>query len=412
MATEFIYQPAASHRLGDYVKKNLSNNEWTHFRAAVAFVRRSGTRHIATQVHEFSQNGKVEIIAGIDHHGTTADGLRDLLEAVKPNNRVIVSHNRLPFTFHPKVYLFKSSKAAELLIGSGNLTEGGLFTNYEANLRLNLELSIPDQRSILQSVEHTLDEWADTSTGVAHILDLDLLNRLIALGLVPEKETYVAEPDVSSDAKLSIVEDRSVVVETEPVDSLFVSRPVPPAPTVPKIPPFELPVMPKSLSPSVIQSLTSDSPASRISHFVMTLQRTDVGVGQTTSGTSRRSPEIFIPLSARNAFPEFWNWPGGFKSDPNRPGKQDRSGVRMRLGTSVVSVNMMTWPAKHDFRLRSEALRSAGKVGDILHLEKVDPENGYEYFAQVIPMGTSQHASFLALCTQSVRNSQKMYGYY
>ena len=73
---------------------------------------------------------------------------------------------------------------------------------------------------------------------------------------------------------------------------------------------------------------------------------------------------------------------------------------------------MMTWPAKHDFRLRSEALRSAGKVGDILHLEKVDPENGFEYFAQVIPMGTSQHASFKALCTQSVRNSQKMYGYY
>lgn len=414
MATEFIYQPAASNRLGDYLKINLSSKKWTHFRAAVAFIKRTGTRHIALQVKEFAQTGKVEIIAGIDHRGTTADGLRDLLEAVKPSDRVIVFHNRLPFTFHPKVYLFKSSKAAEVLIGSGNLTEGGLFTNYEANLRLKLELSIPDQRAILQSIEHTIDEWADTSTGVAHILDLDLLNHLISLGLVPERETYVAEPEISPDAQLPIVEDRSIAVEseTEPLNSLFISRPVPPAPPVPKVPPFELPVMPKPMNPSVFQTLTSDSPASRISHFIMTLQRTDVGVGQTTAGTSRRSPEIFIPLSARNAFPDFWNWPGGFKSDPRRPGKQDRLGVRMRLGTSVVSVNMMTWPAKHDFRLRSEALRSAGKVGDILHLEKVDPENGFEYFAQVIPMGTSQHASFKALCTQSVRNSQKMYGYY
>ena len=30
----------------------------------------------------------------------------------------------------------------------------------------------------------------------------------------------------------------------------------------------------------------------------MTLQQTDVGTGQVTEGTSRRSPEIFIPLVA------------------------------------------------------------------------------------------------------------------
>ena len=54
--------------------------------------------------------------------------------------------------------------------------------------------------------------------------------------------------------------------------------------------------------------------------FVMTLQRTDVGVGQTTEGTSRRSPEIFIPLAARDFDPEFWGWPRRFTTDRDWPG--------------------------------------------------------------------------------------------
>ena len=75
-------------------------------------------------------------------------------------------------------------------------------------------------------------------------------------------------------------------------------------------------------------------------------------------------------------------------------------------------MNMMTWPDKHDFRLRSEALRSVGKVGDILRMEKVESGAGYEYYVEVVPEGTSQHPVYLALCRQAVRNSRKRYGYY
>ena len=147
--------------------------------------------------------------------------------------------------------------------------------------------------------------------------------------------------------------------------------------------------------------------------FVMTLHKTDVGVGQATSGTSKRSPEIFIPLTARNADAGFWNWPDGFVEDPMKPDKFDRHDVRMRLAGEVISVNMMTWPDKHDFRLRSEFLRSAGNVGDILRLERaVDPNADYEYYVEVIPQGTTQHPVCLALCCNPVHNSQKRYGYY
>ena len=118
---EFIHQPAPSNRLGDFLKDNLAGR-WTHFRAAVAFVKRSGVRHVAPALTAFVRTGHAEIIAGIDHRGTSGEGLRDLLHAVSPRGRIIVFHNRLPFTFHPKAYLFKSPAAAEVLVGSGNLT--------------------------------------------------------------------------------------------------------------------------------------------------------------------------------------------------------------------------------------------------------------------------------------------------
>ena len=210
---EFIHQPAQSYRLGDYLKANLSGS-WTHFRAAVAFAKRSGTRHIAKQVSDFAQNGHVEIIAGIDHRGTSVEGLRDLLEAVEPDGRIIVFHNRLPFTFHPKVYLFKSPKTAEVLIGSGNLTQGGLFTNYEAALRLTLDLSDPDQTAILQSIESVLDGWADTSSGTAHILDDGLLARLISLGLVPSEAFSADETGDDTTASVSTAENGGTTEET------------------------------------------------------------------------------------------------------------------------------------------------------------------------------------------------------
>ena len=136
---EFIHQPAPANRLGDYLKANLSTSgPWTQFRAAVAFTKRSGTKHIAPSLSAFAKVNQVEIIVGIDHRGTSLEGLSDLVEAVGSCGRLIVFHNRLPFTFHPKIYLFKSATAAEVILGSGNLTEGGLFTNYEAAFRFRL----------------------------------------------------------------------------------------------------------------------------------------------------------------------------------------------------------------------------------------------------------------------------------
>ena len=398
----FVHQPSPSGRLGDYLKDNLCG-EWTHFRAAVAFVKRSGVRHVAPGLAEFARTGHVEIIAGIDHQGTSFEGLKDLLGAVSAKGRIIIFHNRLPFTFHPKIYLFKSPVAADVMIGSGNLTEGGLFTNYEAGLRIFLDLGDSRQAAILQSMEQVLDTWADLSSGTAYVLDDTLLARLASLDLVPsETVTGSGSGGVEQDAD-----------KTRPghTSSPFAARPEPRAPVIP--PPVTDPVASSNeVQGASATAGTSQPHVSGVTGFVMTLQRTDVSVGQVTARASQRSPEVFIPLVARDAEPEFWGWPDAFVRSSRPPHPLSRTNVRMRLLDEVISVTIMTWPPKRDFRLRNSALRRAGNVGDILRIEKVELPTDYEYDVEVIAQGTSQHSEILALCRHAVRNSQKRYGYY
>ena len=390
----FVRQPASADRLGDHLVANFSR-PWERFRAAVAFVKRTGTRHISAPLAAFSRSSQVEIIAGIDHGGTSSEGLQDLLDAVSPTGRIVVFHNRLPYTFHPKIYLFKSSDKADLVVGSGNLTEGGLFTNYEAGIHIPLDLADPAQAAVLRAIDNTLDAWAAPDNGLARVLDAGLLAVLVARGLVlPEAHAVFV-----GDGEREGGRDSAAIAD----DALFASRAESRAPPVAK----------RGAAPDAQAGATAASqPASGVTGFVMTLQQTDVGVGQATAGAPARSPEIFIPLAARDAQPDFWGWPTAFAEDADKKGKYDRWRVRMRLGAGVIDVNMMTWPDKHDFRLRCEVLRSAGEIGDILRLEKVGSGVDYEYYAEVVPQGTSQHALYQQSCRHRVRNSRKMYGYY
>jgi hypothetical protein len=105
---KLVYQPAPAGRLGDFLSENLASDAWTSFRAAVAFVKRSGTKYVAPSLAAFAQDRAVEVIAGIDHQGTSKEGLEDLLDAGGSLGRVIIFNNpdmSPPKTFHPKIYV-------------------------------------------------------------------------------------------------------------------------------------------------------------------------------------------------------------------------------------------------------------------------------------------------------------------
>ena len=439
---DFLAQPDDKFRLGDFLNQSFGNTDWTDFRAAVAFIKRSGTKHVCEALAAFSKRARVRISVGIDSGGTSIEGLQDLIAAAGTTGQLWVFHNANSSTFHPKIYLFKNASAADLVIGSGNLTEGGLYTNYEASVRLKLDLSCAEHRALLANVEAALDRWSTPQSGVCFALDDALLKRLIDSGKVPTEAQARETEEGAATGKSG---------SSQAGDSLFKAVRVRAAPKAPgsagkarmsggaatpsakkgkgapsvAVPPVE--VNPTEAVPPVAAVSTQT--------FLMTLQKTDVGYGQVTSGASRRSPEIFVPMKAVDTDPAFWGWPTRFIVDKawslkhaawiasekakarrsERPlEKMDRNGVQIRLVNtgSVVSAAIWYYPKKTDLRIRHEQLRAAGNVGDILILKAAPPGAAHDYDFEVVPSTDARFVALDAACTVRVAaNSQKRYGY-
>jgi HKD family nuclease len=402
---ELIIHPFGDQTLGVYLKELLADESGAFhtFQAAVAFAKISGVQHIREELHEFVMRGSfVRMVIGIDLHGTSQEALSALMNAVGEGGEIWINHDETQFvSFHPKVYLFEGEQSAILIIGSGNLTQGGLFTNDEASGVYSLDADNPADMETLAHIKSALDNWCNPQNKIALLLNESFLEKLVAeeyvlpeAALRPEIATEAAASDEGTD------EDRA---ERKPRRRRLFGRL-----TGRKRPPRRVAKRPK-----VSVASKEKIPVRAVQGFVMTLMKTDVGTGQTTPDTSRRSPEIFIPLTARNMFPEFWCWPDSFVEDQRRENKFDRRDVKMRLGGEIINVNMMTWPVKHDFRLRSEALRSAGQIGDIFRIECMEPGGDYEYYVEIIPQGTSGYNEYLARCTNKTSGgSKRVWGYY
>lgn len=394
---DFVTNPDGDQRIGDHLRTGLAARSWTHLSGAVAFVRASGVRHLADGLRAFCvRGGVVRLAVGVDLQGSSEEGLRMLLDCVQTDAQVCVFHNETDSTFHPKLWLFEDAERAELIVGSGNLTGGGLYTNYEAALRIVLDKASRTDAATISSAREIVTQWTTPDDRLVKMLTFDLLDELVVRGYVlPEVTLREIQQQQRGTQRAG--------VDRPPRLFAAVRVPAPPASGRSAAIPER---HPRRREEGGAPALVSQR------GFVMTLQTTDVGVGQTSRGTSRRSPEIFIPLAARDHEPTFWGWTEKFTEDPRTPGKRDRVAVPVRLGAETIEVSMMTWPLKHDFRLRSEALRSAGDVGDILRLEKVEGNASFEYYAEIIPRGTTLFDEFSALCIHPVRNSQKRWGYY
>jgi HKD family nuclease len=393
----FITQPSDSVRLGDLLKQLLTDGRWSHFSAAVAFVKRSEVKHISDALRTFSERGMVRMLIGVDLGGTSWEGLSDLLMCVGERGEIWVCHNESASTFHPKVYIFKNEVQAIVVVGSGNLTEGGLFTNYEASMMRVLNLAEKEDRKFLSEIDAALEGWLSPESGFSRKLTPEFLEEIYYHGYVVDDSSALGEEKTVEDSRKGAVKGGPL--------GLFAKVKVPGAPSVRK--PARRTKVPVTGLHKPVSAVLAER---RHNAFVMTLQRTDCGVGQMTAGTSRRSPEVFIPLSARKHNPDFWEWPEEFEEDPKKKGKHDRRNVSMELEGRIIHVNMMTWPAKHDFRLRSEALRSAGNIGDILKIKKSDDKE-VKYRVEVIKKHSQDYSKHLRLCSHSTPNSKKRWGY-
>ena len=87
-----LLQPHHS-RLGDVLNLRLQDpvwTVWTTFRAAVAFVKRSGVDRIAESLRAFARRGHVRMTFGVDVHGTSVEGSASLLDCLGDHGEIRV----------------------------------------------------------------------------------------------------------------------------------------------------------------------------------------------------------------------------------------------------------------------------------------------------------------------------------
>lgn len=413
-----LAQPFAEKSVGDFINEALGgvHGDFSSFQVSVAFAKRSGVQYIEDMLKEFLGHGKsAQVVVGVDLGGTTSEGLEALLNALGESGELFINHDESAFTtFHPKIYFFEGPEKSIIIVGSGNLTQGGLYSNDEGFAIFELNPSEPDDLEVINQYKEDFRKWCDKDSETVRRVDKEFIDALKAAGyvsseaFVPDEADEAAESDefvAAADEEAAFKGEPDEIEEKERLFGHMKERRRPPrikgkramAKVKPKSKPAG-PLFPEEPEPST--------------GFVMTLMKTDVGTGQTTPGKSRRSPEIFIPLRARDADPYFWGWPDKFTEDEARPGKFDRMGVQMRIGGEVINVNMMTWPVKHDFRLRSEALRSAGEIGDLIKIEKIAGSATFDYYVEIIPQGSTGYDTYVDVCVNKTPNSQRVWGYY
>ena len=372
---ELIIQPITQIRLGDVLQQHLLSGKYIRFQAAIAFVKRTGVRHLQTALNNFTQNGgEIRLVIGLDHRGTSYEGLKDLLETV--GESVWLYHADIGagryHTFHSKMYLFEGDNSSLLVVGSGNLTEGGLFTNDEAAIVVEL---LEDDR-VLAVVRQAFDIWCDLNLGAVKKLTAVLLDELLETGYVQPERIATSEDEAISIAR-HLVEDEQPQSEKVGQPRLFgqgiIRRSAPRASQTK--PPQR--ITSQTLSASQIE--TSE-------WFALAVIKRDLPLRNS-------SPEISITKGIRDVNPAFWGWREQF-SGPDARGQYSRE-VRIRFEDVIIRAYLKDFPARKpdgtkasaDFRLGaiSPIVQSLYSEGDVVVLERKD-DVAFDYEARIIPV--------------------------
>ena len=382
----------------------LQNPKFDKVFIAVAFVKRSGVRRIGPALTSFTQSGSdVEVVAGIDHLGTSRQGLEELQSA---GAKVSIFHdNVLNRTFHTKLYLFeRSGSEAVVYLGSSNLTAGGLYSNYETNTCYNFNLGNPAELADYQSFKQVFDTAQKLSHRLTPALLADLVQRVWLSDENVGFSVTNTTPGQSAGMSSSV---------PAPVQSPFPRISVPMAPRLSRI----LSVTTVSAQQNNVANVAGSVVANAlnvqsISTLIINLTYRDI------STKGGKSPDIQITKEVRNANQNFWQWPFRFINDEcyfpmliNRIGQTSVvTNVRVYANTGISATGKKR---SDEFRLNTGLIRTQAQVGDLLQIERMKPGLPYEYELTVIPKNDPLYATLAASCTKiSSTLSQKMYRYF
>lgn len=130
---ELMNQPFTG-QLGNRLIELLNSRNYQTLNIVVAFAKNSGVLRIKEALENFrNHGGEVNVYVGVDLGGTSYEALTNLLLLT---DTLTVVHAEKGQTFHPKIYQFLGDEEGLIIVGSHNLTGGGLWTNFESSVHI------------------------------------------------------------------------------------------------------------------------------------------------------------------------------------------------------------------------------------------------------------------------------------
>ncbi len=196
---------------------------------STAFMTASGLSLLQEVLHPVA--ARTRIFVGIRNGITTVQSIQKALEIGCETYMVDTgSRSRI---FHPKLYFARSAVRSKLLLGSANLTMGGLRTNIEASVMQDFDATDPGNIAFLDDIEAKLNGMiADYPQHVIRAVDAAQLAMLQLSGRLLDERKARPPEAAGASADRSLDNVPKMALRTQPIR---VPRPAPP-PTAPVAP--------------------------------------------------------------------------------------------------------------------------------------------------------------------------------
>lgn len=183
----FLLQAATNEHHSKVIKEVFSKAP-DRLLISVAFAKSQGVS-IIKQALEKSE-GKSTVFVGIRNGITSFQALEMILETGA--KLYVVDTGSHTTIFHPKMYLARFEKSVTVIIGSANLTLGGLCNNIEASSILERDLSSTDDNRFVDQAESAFDYLVTTYPDhVLHIKSKEDIESILEGGRIID-ETVAA----------------------------------------------------------------------------------------------------------------------------------------------------------------------------------------------------------------------------
>lgn len=178
---ELLSQPFTG-QLGNRLIELLDTPEYHTLNVVVAFAKNSGVLRIKDSLERFrKRGGKVNVYVGVDLGGTSYEALTTLL---LHTDSLSVVHSEKGQTFHAKIYQLLGKDKGVMVVGSHNLTGGGLWTNLESSVIIPLEASNDNGMQIFRGLDDYIRSLVSLRGSFMSIDTQDDINKLLQNGYI------------------------------------------------------------------------------------------------------------------------------------------------------------------------------------------------------------------------------------